>query len=201
MSKLERIKYKPVSVREALVEMKDDSGLMIDLAYSAMLFNNYELCQEVWDLENRIDTLGYILEMNLMIAAKDPDDAEDLVGILKVADATDMIAEAAGDIARLLAQGIGLHPVVRDAFKAARERLVRTKVGRTSPILGKTIGELDLAPRIGMDIIAIRRGKEWIIDPSENERLAEDDILFARGAPRGAKILNELTGGTTQGFE
>jgi uncharacterized protein with PhoU and TrkA domain len=40
MSDVERVEYTPVSVRETLIQMKDISELMIDLAYSAALFNN-----------------------------------------------------------------------------------------------------------------------------------------------------------------
>ena len=54
MVDLEKIKYKPVSVRDLLVEMKDLSELMIDLAYSAALFHSRGLAEEVLELEKRL---------------------------------------------------------------------------------------------------------------------------------------------------
>ena len=51
MEHFEKIKYKPVSIRDLLVGMKDLSELMIDLAYSAALFHSHELAEDVLDLE------------------------------------------------------------------------------------------------------------------------------------------------------
>ncbi|MDH5770854.1 MAG: potassium channel protein [Candidatus Bathyarchaeota archaeon] len=196
MSKLEKIKYKPVSVREVLIEMKDLSELMIDLAYSATLFNSRDLAEEVLELEERVDNLAYLLHMNTMLAARDAEDAEEFVGICKVATATNKISDAAADIAYLVIWGIGLHPIVREAFGAVQERLMRSEAKSTSIIVSKSLGELELAARIGVDIIAIRRGKEWIINPSEGEKIVESDILIARGAPHGVEKLKQLADGT-----
>ncbi|MEJ2272793.1 MAG: potassium channel protein, partial [Candidatus Bathyarchaeota archaeon] len=60
----DKIEYKPISVREALTEMKDVSEIMIDLAYSSALFNSHELAEEVMELEKRVDYLDYIIDMN-----------------------------------------------------------------------------------------------------------------------------------------
>lgn len=196
LSKLEKIKYKPVSVRKVLIEMKDLSELMIDLAYSATLFNNRELAEEVLELEERVDNLAYLLHMNTMLAARDAEDAEELVGIGKIATATDKISDAAADIAYLVIRGVGLHPIVREAFEAVEERLMRSEAKSTSIIVGKSLGELELAARIGVDIIAIRRGREWVINPSEDEKIVEGDILIARGAPHGVEKLKKFADGT-----
>ena len=51
MPRFEKIAYKPIPVRELLVEMKNLSELMIDLAYSAALFNDKELAEDVLALE------------------------------------------------------------------------------------------------------------------------------------------------------
>ena len=109
----EKIKYRPITVREALTEMKDLSEVMIDLAYSAALFHSHELAEEVLALEERVDYLAYMLNMNLMLAARDAEDAEHLVGISAVASATNEVSDAAADIASLVLQGIGIHPIVR----------------------------------------------------------------------------------------
>ncbi len=47
MPYLERIEYKPISVRELFLEMKNLSHLMIDLAYSSLLLNSKELAEDV----------------------------------------------------------------------------------------------------------------------------------------------------------
>ena len=72
MPKFEKIEYKPIPVRELLLEMKNLSELMIDLAYSAALYNDKDLAEDVLALESRVDTLAYLLEMEIMVAIKRP---------------------------------------------------------------------------------------------------------------------------------
>lgn len=198
---MEKIEYKPVPVRDLLIEMKDLSELMIDLAYSAALFHSRELADEVLELEKRVDTLSYILNMNAMLAARDAEDAEAILGVSVVASATDKISDAAADIATLVLREIGVHPIVREAFKRVEERLMRVEVKPNSILVGQRLGSLELAARIGVDVIAIRREKEWIINPEEEEVIKIGDVIIARGAPMGIKELEGLTNGQIQILE
>lgn len=66
MNRVKKTEYRPAPVRETLIQMKDISELMIDLAYSSALFNNKELAEEVMALESKVDDLVYLLIMNLM---------------------------------------------------------------------------------------------------------------------------------------
>jgi uncharacterized protein with PhoU and TrkA domain len=201
MSDFEKIEYKPRSVREILIEMKDISELMIDLAYSAALFNDRELAEEVLELESRVDTLAYQLNMSTMIATRDPEDAQGLVGVLKVASSADKISDAAADIAMIVLRNIGVHPLVSEVFKKVEEGLVKALVNTNSILAGKRLDELELASKIGVDIIAIRRRKQWIIDPKGKETIEKGDILIARGSHSGVEELKKLAEGTLQKLE
>jgi len=198
MTRLEKIKYKPVPVRDLLIEMKDLSELMIDLAYSAALFNSQPLAEEVIELERRVDSLAYLLDMSAMIAARDAKDAESLLGVTVVAAATDKISDAAGDIATIVLRGIGIHPIVLEAFKKMEERLTKVQTKPHSVLVGKRLGELELAAKMGVDIIAIRRDKEVIVNPKEDEVIKKGDIITARGAPGGVEEFEKLAEGTMQ---
>jgi uncharacterized protein with PhoU and TrkA domain len=191
MVRLDKIEYKPISVRDLLVEMKDLSELMIDLAYSAALFNSRPLAEEVLEMERRVDNLAYLLDMS----AKD---AEALVAVSVVAGAADKISDAAGDIAGIVLQEIGIHPIVREAFERVEEQLTRTEIQKGSVWANKTLGDLELAPKMGVDVIAIRRGGEVIIDPEKDERILEGDIVVARGAPLGIEEFERLAGRAVQ---
>jgi len=195
MPQFEKIEYKPIPVSDLLVEMKNLSELMIDLAYSAALFNDKELAEDVIELESRIDTLAYLLDMEIMIAARDAKDAETLVGVSSVAAAADKISDAAADIAAIVTRNIGIHPIIGEIFEKVEERLMKATVKEGSVIAGKRIDELDLAARMGVDIIAIRRNKDWILDPDETERIFLGDILITRGAPLGIKEFKDLAEG------
>jgi uncharacterized protein with PhoU and TrkA domain len=195
MPQFEKIEYKPIPVSDLLVEMKNLSELMIDLAYSAALFNDKELAEDVIELESRIDTLAYLLDMEIMIAARDAEDAETLIGVSTVASAADKISDAAADIAAIVTRNIGIHPIIGEIFEKVEERLMKATVKEGSVIAGKQIGDLDLAARMGVDIIAIRRNKDWILDPEDSEQVFLGDILITRGAPVGIKEFKDLAEG------
>ena len=201
MPRLEKIKYKPIPVRDLLIEMKDLSELMIDLAYSAALFNSKPLAEEVIELEKRVDTLAYLLDMSAMLAVRDAEDAESLVGATVIASATDKISDAAADIATIVLKEIGLHPLVLEAFEKVEERLTRVQTKPNSVLIGKRLDKLELAAKMGVDIIAIRRNKELIVNPKEDEVIKNGDIITARGAPGGVKEFEKLAEGTLQTLE
>jgi len=201
LAESDKIEYRPISVREALTEMKDLSEIMIDLAYSAALFNSHELAEEVLELEKRVDYLAYIIDMNTMLAARDAEDAKHLTAVITVAAATNKISDAAADIASIVLKDIGIHPIVRKAFEQVEERLARAIVKPNSILVKKKLGDLELAAKIGVDVIAIRRHLEWIIDPSEGERILEGDVLIARGAPHGVDELKALAEGKIKELE
>ena len=197
MPRFDRIEYKPIPVRELLLEMKNLSELMIDLAYSAALFNDEELAEDIIELEKRVDTLAYLLEMEIMIAARDAKDAESLTGVSTVAAAADKISDAAADIAAIVTQKIGVHPIVCTIFEQVEERLAKAIVKQGSVIAGKKIGTLDKTARFGVDIIAVRRNKDWIIKPSSKEKLLNGDVLITRGAPQSVRDFKALAEGST----
>jgi uncharacterized protein with PhoU and TrkA domain len=197
MSDVERVEYTPVSVRETLIQMKDISELMIDLAYSAALFNNRGLAEEVMELERRMDTLVYILNMNLMLAARDKEDAESLAGVAKVGSLTNSISDAAADIAGIVLNEIGVHPIVREVFQRTEEHLARVQMSESSILAGKTVDDMDLAAEVGVDIIAVRRGRHWMINP-EKEIILPEDVLMARGTAEGLEKLGKAARGEAE---
>jgi len=195
MPKFEKIEYKPIPVRELLLEMKNLSELMIDLAYSSALYNDKDLAQEVLALESRVDTLAYLLDMEIMVASRNPKEAEAMVGITMVASSTNKISDAAADIAAIVTRNIGVHPIVGEIFEKVEERLMKVTVKDNSVIAKKRIDELDLAARMGVDIIAIRRNDNWILDPKKTEKVFPEDTLITRGAPSGIEEFKDLAQG------
>jgi uncharacterized protein with PhoU and TrkA domain len=195
MADIEKVEYKPISVRDLLIEVKDISELMIDLAYSAALFDNEELAEEVMDLEKQVKTLTYLINMNAMLAARDAEDAEALVGVPMVASSAEKISDAAADIATIVLKDIRIHPIIRDVFRKVEEQLARIKIESTSFLISKRIDELKLAAEIGVNILAIRRGKRWILDPEDEEIIQEEDILIVRGTQKGIEELDKAAKG------
>jgi uncharacterized protein with PhoU and TrkA domain len=192
MPSLERVKYRPTPVRDLFLEMKNLSELMIDLAYSAALFNDKELAEEILRLEDRVDTLGYLLEMTVMIAARDAHDAEILTGVSTAAAAADKISDAAADIAAIVTQNIGVHRIVAQVFEKVEERVMQARVPTDSAVIGRQLCQLDSVARMGIDIIAIRRGADWIIKPKMVQRIDGGDVLIVRGGQSATKEFKQF---------
>jgi uncharacterized protein with PhoU and TrkA domain len=181
------------NVKDILVEMKDTSELMVDLAYSALFTNSKDISEEVQKLEQRVDDLRYEIETLLLLAARTPEEAADLSGIMHVAVATENIADSAEDIADVVLRGVGDHPIYKTMLGEAEEQVVRTEVAKGSELDGKTLGEFRVSTKTGCYIRAIRRGGEWIYNPKKDTKILEGDILIASGSENSVNLLKELS--------
>ena len=190
----------PRSVRTILREMKDLSELMVDLAYSSVLFDLDDIGEEVLNLEEEISDLRYELEEHLLLAADTPDEAKSLTAILHVAAAASEIANAAGDIAKIVVKDFRLHPIILEALKLAEERIVRVSVEETSILCGRSIEDLELPLKLGAVVIHVRRGTRRIYDPDEDVVLQPHDVLIVRTTETSAPILREIAEGKRKEF-
>lgn len=184
--------WKPKSVRELLTEMKDVSDLMIDLAYASLLFEDSEIAERVHELEARMDELMYSIRIIAAVAARNVREAQKITGILQVASAAEAISNATGDMADLVLRGIDIHPVVREAIANADEKVARIEVADGSMLLGKRFSELRLPSNIGVWVLAIKRGKSWIIPPTRDAEASAGDVLLARGPQDGINTLSKM---------
>ncbi len=189
------IEYEPVSVKDVLIEMKDTAELLIDLSYSAVLHQSQELAAEVLRLEQRMDLLELRAQMSLLMAARNPSDAEQLAPVLGIVTATDQISDAAGDIAKIVLEEIGLPEAMRSALPEAVETLLRGVVDAESGYAGRTLGEIDLESQTGIRVIALRRGDEWLLNPGRETTIEIDDIALLRGPESEiGPVYEQLTG-------
>ena len=184
------IEYEPIPVKELLTEMKNISELIIDLAYSTVLFNSEEIAEEVKYLEVRMDKLNYDIRIMAMMAARSKEDAEQLAGILQIAQAAEKISNSAGDIILLLEDKT--EPILPRILKKADEQLFRVKVAKSSAAVGQSIGNLRVESETGMRIIGIRRKECWIYNPHADIVLLSEDMLIARGTNDGYQDLRDF---------
>ncbi len=199
-AEFEEIEYEPATVKELLAEMKSISQLIVDLAYSAILFHNKEIAEEVRYLEVRMDKLNYQIRMMAMMAARTPEDAEMLSGILQIAEAAETISNAAGDIVKLLSLKLK-HPILPKLIKESDEIIRKMKVEASSNAVNKRIGELRIASETGVRILAIRRKNRWIYGPSPDITLKEGDVLICIGTEEGMEELGKFLKGETEVLE
>ncbi|ELY46835.1 potassium channel family protein [Natronorubrum tibetense] len=189
------VEYEPVSVKDVLIEMKDTAELLIDLSYSAVLHRNVDLAQEVLRLEERMNVLELRARMSLMMAVRKPADAEELAPVLGIVAAADAISDAAGDIAKIVLEEMGLPEAMRAALPEAAEVLVRGVVDSDSEYADRTLEDIDLESETGVRVIALRRGEDWLLNPGPTTTVSSGDVALLRGPDTAiGDVCEVLTG-------
>ncbi|MFC3477551.1 potassium channel family protein [Halobacterium litoreum] len=194
-----RVEYEPASVKALLAEMKDTAELLIDLSYSAVLHGSADVAAEVLELEEQMDVLQMRARMSLLMAARNPEDAEALAPVLGVVGAAEKISDAAGDIAKVVLEEVGVPDAVRSALPEAVETLVRAELAPDSRWAGATLADANLETETGVRVIAIRRGGDWILNPGRDTDLRAGDVLLLRGPEPGVADVYE--GATGDAYE
>jgi len=174
---------------DMMVELKDTSELMLDLAYSSILLNSKELAEEVQALEEHVDKLHTDFEL-LVLSAGIPSE-ESILGLIRIGVVTENIADAAAQIAEVVLREIKPHPVLALAIEQAEETVVRVQVSKMSPLIGKTLREAQVHEETGMWVLVVRRGGRWV-RPSPDLRIHAGDVLIASGYAEGEEDLKKL---------
>jgi uncharacterized protein with PhoU and TrkA domain len=184
----------PNTVKDLLVELKDSSELMVDLAYAAVFFNEEKLAEEVGRLDERSNVYLRKLRQIAMLAARSPEDAEGMAGVLWIADAIQKVGDAASDIARVVAARLGIPDALRRDLRHADEMTARIRVRDGSPATGRTLRDLSLPTETGMWVMAIRSEMRWEFDPGPDDIVVPGDVWLVRGPEEGVNLVRELAG-------
>jgi len=186
--------HEPHTVKDLLIELKDSSELMVDLAYAAVFFNEDKLADEVMRLDGSSGDLLRKLRTMAMLAARSPEDAEGMSGVLWIADAIQRICAAASDVARVVAARLGIPDTLRQDLRHADEMTARVRVRDDAPAVGQTLRELSLPTETGMWVMAIRSDMRWDFDPGPDNTIAPADVLLIRGPEEGVNLVRKLAG-------
>ncbi len=190
-----RTRYKPKPVSEIIVQMKNTVSLAMDLAYYAFINNKKDLSEYVFELEREIDDLLYQLIMVGSLAVRDKEDAESIASILQVGYGFNLIMNAIADIAKLPLEHTIPERVIEAAFKKTEEIVVGLQIWNASKLAGRPIRYLE-ENDIFVDLIAIKRGKKWIINPSPETVIEVNDEIIVRGIKEQLVKLYTLNGET-----
>ena len=184
------------TVEDIVLEIKDKSELMIDLAYSSILYDNRTIAKEVYDLEDLVDVLYKSLQKKTLEHVKNKKlSVRDALTVLHLAEAAEQIADAAQEIADVELRDVELHPIIKESLRESDVVFTRVEVLPESILCGKKLGEVKLASETGMMIIAMRHGAKWLYGPTKNTKIDPGDVLFAKGPEDGEKRLINLAKG------
>jgi len=187
------------SVEEIVLEIKDKSELMIDLAYSSLLYDNRTIAKEVYDLEDMIDELYKNLQVKTLELVENKKlSVNDALSVLRLAEAGEQIADAAQEIADVELRDVELHPILKLSIRDSDVVFSRVEVASGSILANRTLGELKLASETGMVVIAMRHDTRWLYGPNKNTMIDPGDILFAKGPEDGEKHLIDLASGKSR---
>jgi uncharacterized protein with PhoU and TrkA domain len=167
---------------------------MVDLAHAAVFFGDEDIAAEVVRLREDMSQIVLELQEICILAARSPEDAEAMAGVLQMAAAMDKIADAAEDIARVVLKDLGVPPELRDDLRHAEEVVTRVRIREENNLEGKTLEEAEIPTETGMWVIAIRRDISWIFGPGGDTVLHTGDVIFAQGPEEGVDLLRELAG-------
>jgi uncharacterized protein with PhoU and TrkA domain len=189
---------KDKSVEDLMLEIKDKSELMVDLAYSSLLYDNETIAKEVYDLEDNVDDLYKNLQKKTIENVENKKlGLRDALTVLRLAEVGENIADAAQEIADVELRDVELHPILKLSIRESDVVFTRVQVKDKSVLASKTLGELKLASETGMMVIAMRHGDRWLYGPTKKTRIDSGDILFAKGPEDGEKHLINLASGKT----
>ena len=183
-----------MTVKDLLADAKDHSELMVDLAHAAIFFGDDDIAAEVVRLREDMSRIVADLREISILAARSPEDAEAMAGVLQMVSAMDKIADAAEDIARVVLKDLGVPPELRDDLRHAEEVVTRVRIREENALEGKTLEEAELPTETGMWVIAIRRDVSWIFGPGGETVLQTGDVIFAQGPEEGVDLLRQLAG-------
>jgi uncharacterized protein with PhoU and TrkA domain len=184
------------SLEKNVLEIKDKSELMIDLAYSSLLYDSKIIAKEVYDLEDLIDSIYCTLQRETFEQVSNKTlSVDSALTIIKLAQAGEEIADAAQEIADVQLRDVELHPIIKLSLRESDEVFTRVQVLSDSILCGKTLGKLNLSSETGMHVIAMRHNNVWKYGPDKNTRIDASDVLFAKGPEDGEEHLIALASG------
>ncbi len=177
------------NVKDLLEELKNTSELILDLGYSSVLFENKDIAKEVEILYDNLDDIEEKLYIHLFAAARGHP-SKKLVGVMDIVESARLVSQAARNLAELVLSGRKLHPIIKDALKDTDETIFKVKIGTRAD--KKTLLELALRKRYGVNIIAIRRKKKWIFNPRKDTKLKKNDIVIGVGSKGACRHVKRL---------
>ena len=104
------------NVKELVEEIKNTSELMLDLAYSSVLFESKDIAKEVKLLHQRLEEMEEKTYLHLFAASRGKL-AKRMISVIDIVESAKWVAFAAKNLSNMVIEGSALHPVIKEALK------------------------------------------------------------------------------------
>ncbi|HID71891.1 MAG TPA: hypothetical protein EYP29_04000 [Thermoplasmata archaeon] len=180
------------TLEELFIELKNTSELMVDLAYTALIYHDKGMAVEISELEEMIDSLNKRIQRKAIYEyGREDENINTTLAIIRLASALENVADAARDIADVVLRDVEPHPIIKMSIEESDTVTKKMVVPKGSIFAGKELRELRILNKYGVRINAIKRGRMWIHGPEGETLLKEGDVLFCAGTEDGMKELEK----------
>jgi uncharacterized protein with PhoU and TrkA domain len=160
------------------------SQLMVDLGFAAIMEDDVELAHEAAKIKRELRELSYRLRIESLMVSRLSRSSEQeipqIANLLQIGVAAKEISDGIDDLIEIVIRDVGVHPVINLAYR--REiRTMKLTVEKHSMLDGKRLREVEIDDTTGFNVIAIRRGEEWVTEPEGNTKVVADDVLIVKG--------------------
>ena len=176
------------------LDLKEKAQLMLDLAYSSLLYDNRVIAREVYHLEEEADREHTELQKMAIDDAVEDGDSDRALVYVKLATALEVIADSAREISDIALRDMDMHPIFQQSLRDSDSIITSATVSEASILKGKNLREMDLPTETGMWVIAVKRGKRWIYGPDGDFILQKGDMVIARGPTEAEDDFVSLVG-------
>ena len=168
--------------QDVVLEMKDTSELMVDLAYSSVFYGSEGIAKEVHELEEDMGELLTELQRRVLEAVRNDELTNDhAMVLLRVAQSAEIIANSALEIADVVLRDVGLHPGLKAAIRESDSMITKVNLAPASTMVGRSLRDLELETETGMRVLAVKRRGRWNSGVEGDFVLQADDLLIASG--------------------
>lgn len=182
-------------IEDLVLELKDTSELMIDMAFSSLIYHSEDLAEEVRLLEDHVDGIHSDVQVHALEGARqDVVSIDQALALARLSEATERIADSAREIADVVLRDVEPHPVLAASIEDSDVVFVRLKVQPDADLAGKPLEETRVQSETGMHIFAVRRHGHWHLGPDAEDVLEVGDVLMASGPEEGREKLRGLCG-------
>lgn len=170
------------SAQDVVLEMKDTSELMVDLAYSSVFYDSEGIAKEVLELEEDMGELLTELQRRVLEAVRTDELTNDhAMVLLRVAQSAEIIANSALEIADVVLRDVELHPVLRAAIHESDSMITKVTLDPASEMCGRGLRDMELETETGMRVLAVKRKGRWHTGVEGDFVLHEQDLIIATG--------------------